>query len=330
MRFRVHPLFYALALLLVLFGQAAAFAWAFAAVCLHEAGHALAARARGYVLKNLTLLPYGAQLSAEEEMDRTSCVIVGLAGPAVNLLCAALTLGLWWLFPATYPFTHWFFSASVAIALFNLIPVYPLDGSRVVLGLARNRLKAVKGMQTAGVCVSVILFVLFAVSFFMKAASFTLGVAAVFLFYGAAFAGSRDTYVSVLAAGRKNYAVGVRERTVIVSEDAPLVRLFHHVDGRSVTHFRVVRTDGDADAPPETVCTLTEPQLRTLAAEGRLSRSVAECLECADKACAAPSLPPADKASAATSSHVVPAERSAHTWRKVAGKAFCNLVGKRS
>lgn len=51
MKFRVHPLFYALALLLVLFGQAAAFVWAFAAVCLHEAGHALAARARGYVLK---------------------------------------------------------------------------------------------------------------------------------------------------------------------------------------------------------------------------------------------------------------------------------------
>ena len=50
MRFRIHPLFYALALLLVLFGQAAAFLWTLAAVCLHEAGHALAARARGYVV----------------------------------------------------------------------------------------------------------------------------------------------------------------------------------------------------------------------------------------------------------------------------------------
>ena len=92
---------------------------------------------------------------------------------------------------------------------------------------------------------------LFAVSFFLRAASFSIGVAAVFLFYGAAFAAGRDTYVSVLAAGRKNYGTGVRERQVVVSEDAPLVRLFHHVDGRSVTTFRVVRENGgDPDAPP--------------------------------------------------------------------------------
>lgn len=279
MKFRVHPLFYALALLLVLFGQAAAFVWAFAAVCLHEAGHALAARARGYVLKNLTLLPYGAQMSAEEEMDGVSCVIVGLAGPAANLFFAVLTLGLWWLFPGIYPFTRWFFTANVAIALFNLLPVYPLDGSRVALGLARNRLKAVKGMQTAGICVSIVLFVLFGVSFFLRAASFSIGVAAVFLFYGAAFAAGRDSYVSVLAAGRKNYGAGVRERQVVVSEDAPLVRLFHHVDGRSVTTFRVVRENGgDPDAPPQALYTLTEPQLRALAASGKLSRSVERCV----------------------------------------------------
>ena len=35
MRFKVHPLFYALAVILVLFGQAQAFVWAFVAVCMH-------------------------------------------------------------------------------------------------------------------------------------------------------------------------------------------------------------------------------------------------------------------------------------------------------
>lgn len=97
--------------------------------------------------------------------------------------------------------------------------------------------------------------------------------------YGAAFAAGRDSYVSVLAAGRKNYGAGVRERQVVVSEDAPLVRLFHHVDGRSVTTFRVVRENGgDPDAPPQALYTLTEPQLRALAASGKLSRSVGRCV----------------------------------------------------
>lgn len=113
MRFRIHPLFYALALLLVLFGQAAAFLWTLAAVCLHEAGHALAARARGYVVREVTLYPYGAAMSANERMDGASCVIVGLAGPAANFLAAALILALWWLFPAIYPFTHHFLTANL-------------------------------------------------------------------------------------------------------------------------------------------------------------------------------------------------------------------------
>lgn len=277
MRFRIHPLFYALALLLVLFGQAAAFLWTLAAVCLHEAGHALAARARGYVVREVTLYPYGAAMSANERMDGASCVIVGLAGPAANFLAAALILALWWLFPAIYPFTHHFLTANLAIALFNLIPVYPLDGSRVVTGLARNRLKAVRIMQRAGVAASVALFVLFAVSFALKAVSFTLGVTAVFLFCGAAFGAERDTYASVLAAGRKNYLSGVRQRTVAISADAPLVRLFHHVDGRSATTFRVVEGGGEEDdSPPKELFTLSESQLRELASKGKLSRTVRE------------------------------------------------------
>lgn len=277
MRISVHPLFYALAVLLVLFGQAAAFVWTFVAVCLHELGHAAAARLRGYVPKTLTLMPYGAMMSAEEEMDGRSCVLVGLAGPAANLLCAALILALWWVFPAAYPFTRVFLAANLAIALFNLLPVYPLDGSRVLTGLASNRMKAVKRMQAAGIAVSVALFVLFIISFIMKAAAFTLGITAVFLFSGAAFGAKRDTYASVLAAGCKNYRAGVCERSVIVSADTPLVRLFGYVDGRNVTRFRVVEEHADG-APPDEVCVLTEGELRGIAKEGRLSRTLRDCV----------------------------------------------------
>ena len=94
---------------------------------------------------------------------------------------------------------------------------------------------------------------------------------------GAAFGAERDTYASVLAAGRKNYLSGVRQRTVAISADAPLVRLFHHVDGRSTTTFRVVEGGGEEDdSPPKELFTLSESQLRELAAKGKLSRTVRE------------------------------------------------------
>ena len=274
MRFGIHPLFFALALLLVLFGQAQAFLWTLAAVALHEAGHALAARMRGYVVRELTLYPFGAAMGMGEEMDPVSNVVVGLAGTLANLLGAALLLALWWLFPATYLFTHPFLYANLGIALFNLLPVYPLDGSRVVRGLARNRMKAVRGMQAAGVALSLLLFALFVVSFALGAVSFTLGVTAVFLFAGAAWGGRADAYVGVLAARSKNFLAGVRERCVEVSREAPLIRLFHHIDGRSVTTFRVMEGD-----PPREVARWTEGELAAVASRGKLSRTVGECLE---------------------------------------------------
>ena len=71
MRFGIHPLFFALALLLVLFGQAQAFLWTLAAVTLHEAGHAIAARMRGYVVRELTLY-CGAGASVEATYELTN------------------------------------------------------------------------------------------------------------------------------------------------------------------------------------------------------------------------------------------------------------------
>lgn len=281
MRFRIHPLFFVLALALIAFGQALAFIWSFAAVCLHEAGHALAARARGYTVNSIVLLPFGAVMSTDDELDRTSSVIVGLAGPLINLFLALVTLGLWWLVPAAYPYTAPFLYANVSIAAFNLLPVYPLDGSRVVLGLARNKLRAVKYLQISGVAVSVLMFLLFAVSAALLHPLFTVGVLSVFLFYGAAFAAKEECYRSVLNAGGKNYGLGVTEKCVCVSRDMPLARMFHHVDSRSRTLFKVVdRTSGGGEeGRPEVLFTVTEEELKAAAARGRLSRTAEETLK---------------------------------------------------
>ena len=280
MRFKVHPLFYALAIILVLFGQAQAFVWAFVAVCMHEGGHALAAKARGYALTRVVLLPFGAAMSARDELDGRSGVIVGLAGPAVNIFAALITLGVWWLFPAVYPYTEYFIYANLSIGLFNLLPVYPLDGSRVVLGLAHNRLKAVRGLQIAGIAVSVTMFCAFVTCAFVGLFNFTLGVMSLFLFYGATSGSANEAYRSVLAYASKNYALGVTEKRVYVSSEIPLARLFHHVNSRSVTVFCVVsaREGVMSSAPPEILCELSEERIRTFAAGHRLSATLGECL----------------------------------------------------
>ena len=271
MKFKVNPLFFALALALVAFGHALDFVWPLVALLFHEGAHALMARARGYVVKKVVLLPYGAMMSAGENFDKTSSVLIGLAGPLCNLLLALVTLGLWWLAPAAYPYTISFLYANLSLGVFNLLPVYPLDGSRVALGFCKNKLKAIKGLQIAGIVCSFLFLGLFVASLFFGV-NFTFGIIAVFLFYGATFASKDETYSSVLDVDCKNYSLGVECKRVEVSPNTPILRLFHHVGRLSKTTFDVVDDDG------KIIATLGEKELKDIAAKNRLSKKIGEAL----------------------------------------------------
>ena len=271
MIFKVNPLFFALALALVAFGHALDFVWTLLALLFHEGAHALMARARGYVVKKIVLLPYGAMMSAGENFDKTSSVLIGLAGPCCNIVLALVTLGLWWLYPASYPYTIAFLYANLSLGLFNLLPVYPLDGSRVVLGFCKNKLKAIKGLQIAGIACSFLFLGLFVSSFFFGL-NFTFGIMAVFLFYGATFASKDETYSSVLDVACKNYDLGVEIKRVEISKNTPILRLFHHVGRLTKTTFDIV-DDG------KLLRTLTEEDLKNIAVKNKLITGIGEALK---------------------------------------------------
>lgn len=112
----------------------------FACVVLHELGHALAARRYGVGTRSITLYPFGgvAELHGEPPSGRAEAAIAA-AGPAVNLLLAgALAL----LAPLLAGFGsqaavvgRWLVWINLAVAAFNLIPGFPLDGGRALRGL---------------------------------------------------------------------------------------------------------------------------------------------------------------------------------------------------
>ena len=70
-------------------------------------------------------------------------MIVGLAGPASNLILAAIAGTIFRIFPSegiVGLFLLYICIINVTLAIFNLIPIPPLDGSRVAIGFLPSHL----------------------------------------------------------------------------------------------------------------------------------------------------------------------------------------------
>src|SRR5688572_11364234 len=127
----------------------------FATVVLHECGHALAARRYGIHTRDITLLPIGG-IARLERMPREPRqeLLIALAGPAVNFalavpLYAALAVTgaperLTDLAGGTESITptsmlRQLFAINLWLAVFNLIPAFPMDGGRALRALLAMR-----------------------------------------------------------------------------------------------------------------------------------------------------------------------------------------------
>jgi len=118
----------AAALLLYLDDQGV-FPWAILACVLHEWGHYTAVKLMGGQVTCLHLTAVGGEmvLSRRKLLSYGKELFTVLAGPGVNIGAAVLL--------TTLPAREWsmlFAGLNLVIGLFNLLPVYPLDGGRAL------------------------------------------------------------------------------------------------------------------------------------------------------------------------------------------------------
>lgn len=133
-RLRIHLLFWLVIGLSIVAGYFLEILTLFVIVLIHELGHVAVARELGWHVTEVQLLPFGGVAAMEEAVaaDPLDEIVVALAGPFMNIAMIFLSLLLWWSSVWSADWTHFFVTSNLIIAGFNLLPIWPLDGGRIV------------------------------------------------------------------------------------------------------------------------------------------------------------------------------------------------------
>lgn len=129
----------------------------FGIVLLHEFGHCFAARKMGGEASDVLLGPLGGLAFVDAPNRPLPQLVTAVGGPAVNVIICAVTYAAMRLIVAFIPHANftlnplivggfyfylaWIFDISLALLIFNLLPIFPLDGGRILQTLLWFKLR---------------------------------------------------------------------------------------------------------------------------------------------------------------------------------------------
>lgn len=118
----------------------------FASLLLHELAHSVIARYLGVPIKSITLFLFGGVAELEDEPNSGMTEFwIAIAGPLMSL---ALAFGFWSLssvvaltgvVPAAVSVLSYLALINLVLAVFNMVPAFPLDGGRVLRAFLWHR-----------------------------------------------------------------------------------------------------------------------------------------------------------------------------------------------
>jgi len=174
----------------------------FGSVILHELGHAVVAKMYGVRTVDITMYPIGGVSRLESAPPPNQELWIALAGPAVNVIIAAILLGI--LYATNHPvnikdlpnpsdanLVERIAAGNLILGAFNLLPAFPMDGGRIlraILARSRSLDEASRISAAAGRMLAIAMGL-----YGLLAAQFLLVFIAFFVYLGAAQEGAAAT-----------------------------------------------------------------------------------------------------------------------------------------
>ncbi|SDL96251.1 Zn-dependent protease (includes SpoIVFB) [Halogranum gelatinilyticum] len=215
----------------------------FAGVLLHEFGHSLVAMRFGFEIESITLWLFGgvARFTDIPE-DWKQEFYIAIAGPLVSIAIGVVSYAAFVVVPGSQAAAKFVLGylamTNVALAVFNMLPGFPMDGGRVLRALlARNRPHA-RATQIAAEVGKVFAFML---GIFGLFANLFLVALAFFIYIGA----SSEAQQTVMKAAFENVVVRdimtTREDLHTVTEDTSIAQLMDQMFRERHTGYPVMR-----------------------------------------------------------------------------------------
>ena len=227
----------------------------FGSLLLHELSHSVVARSYGVQIKGITLFIFGGVAELETEVPTAKAELwVALAGPAMSV---CLSFGFWissLVIQTVFDITalavvlSYLATVNLIIAVFNMVPAFPLDGGRVLRAYLWSRhgdvLKATKTAARSGTIFGYTLIILGVMVLFQSAATAGLWYVLIGFFVLAA---ARSAYQNQLMHstfdGKTVSAVMVRD-PIVVAPELTLSLFVNQVVLKHGVSFAPVVSDG--------------------------------------------------------------------------------------
>ena len=123
----------------------------FISVLIHELAHAWVANRKGYQVYGINIDIFSGSAAIDANMHERDSIPIVAAGPISNIILATIGLLMIIILPQdililSSNFITSFITVNIILAVFNILPIFPMDGGRIVKDLLvlkmRNRRKA--------------------------------------------------------------------------------------------------------------------------------------------------------------------------------------------
>lgn len=275
--FTIHPMTIVLFLCSILVGMFSVMLTYFICIVFHEFCHAIVAKKLGYKCNKITLYPTGAILYGEtDEFTFKDEILVSLAGPLSNAILCILIVFFWWIFPEFYNFTNNLVVANLSIFMLNILPIFPLDGGRILLAFLSDKLprkSACKIAKIITIIFSCLLVLYFIISLFCKP-NFSVGLVGILIMVSAIADDKQMAYKRLVKTDIKKRRLfrGIKCHTLAFNQSVVLSKIISKID--NFAYYTILVFDDDFNLLKK----ISEKNIEKLCIKFPLTTKIGDCL----------------------------------------------------